>query len=152
MLVEHESLSAYLVGSSEMQQADTNRRAGSPRGIRDPPWVRDQFSADTFPRWNIGPASGLTMCQEHACFSEVCASAKGQMLPPRPSIRNGICCSPVGPAVLQAGSSFQAQSLLSAIITPQAFPWDHRLLCIFQSAGPLAAVSTFWLPMVLSVI
>lgn len=29
-----------------------------------------------------------------ACSSKMCASAKGQMLPPRPSISNGICCSP----------------------------------------------------------
>lgn len=99
MLLEHESSGAYLVGSSEMQQADTSVRAGVLRGLRDPPWVSDQPQLTLFPdgaQGRLPVPRCARLGEQHAkslLLRGVC-QCQGQMLPPRPSISNGICYSP----------------------------------------------------------
>lgn len=74
------------------------------------------------------------MCQPgqagvpRACFSEVCASVGGQMLPPRPSISNGICSSP---RLVQLPprweAHFSTQTLLSATTPTPGIPLESQI-------------------------
>lgn len=102
--------------------------------------------------------SGLGACQAGAagvpgaCSCEGCASSRGQMLPPKPSINDGICSSP---RLVHLPPGHEAhrptQTLLSAPPPPHAFPWGSQIVvfpraCVASCCGAhsLAASGSDW--------
>lgn len=157
-LLEHESSGAFLVGSSEIQQADTSMRAGAPRGLRDPPWVRDQPQLTLFPDGAQGqlPVPRCAWLGEQRAKSLLLRGVCQCQRPDAPSQtfhqQWHLLFSRLVQLRRRQGAHFQLRAFFLLSPPPQVFPWGHRLLCILWSAWRLAAVSTFWLPMVLSMI